>query len=132
MSRLLNTGLICISQSKNEKVLLLRPRGLGDEEVWSNLNEIRYNYDGTNPCILHSSKGCLLPAIYRPTEGLLHLHTLTMYKTRDIEEEYKPYWSTLINLYSQGTFSIELEPKYIVQKPENINRLIRSLVGHKN
>lgn len=55
-----------------------------------------------------------------------------MYKTRDIVEEYNPYWNDLISLFSQGTFSTKLEPKYIVQQPENINRLIRSLVGHKN
>lgn len=132
MSKLLDTGLICLSQSEDKKVLLLRPRGLGDRELWSDLDEIKYTYDGANPCILQSSSSCLLPAIYRPTEGLLHLHRLTMYKTRDIVEEYNPYWNDLISLFSQGTFSTKLEPKYIVQQPENINRLIRSLVGHKN
>lgn len=132
MSELLDTGLICFSQSEDKKVLLLRPRGLGDKSIWSDLNEIKYTYDGANPCILQSKNGCLLPPIYRPTEGLLHLHSLTMYKTEYIEEEYRSCWDALINLIEKGTFRGELEPEYIVQKPENINRLIRSLVGHKN
>lgn len=60
MRKILNTGLLCLSKIYNSTTTIIRPRGIGDLGVVSFLDDIKYTYDGANPCILNSSNGCLL------------------------------------------------------------------------
>lgn len=131
MRNILNTGLICISKSPNdEKTLILRPRGRQDvKSIYSRA----YN---RNHCILENGKGCMLPAQYRPCQGLLQvprddkgvtLHSI-MYPDYKLEHDYIPFQKVLETLiYEYRNNSI---PNYEDKMEESVKSFIKSLVRY--
>lgn len=126
MSRLLETGVICISESPESGLLIIRPRGWGDSYIVSTSDRIRPDNEGGNPCLLLSNNGCILPPVYRPTEGLLHFHTLTIYNEKDIEREYLVYREALLTLYEQHYY--KRIPVEEARNENNIKKLINSMI----
>lgn len=138
MKRLLDTNLLCISDIPTRGILVIRPRGEGDFWIVSLYRDIVLNRGGYNPCILHSSKGCLLPAMNRPSEGLLHLPVTdsvehyTLYNEWDITKEYTPYQETLLTLkemYYNIYFPNNI--RFPNVEEENIQKLARYMAGYK-
>ena len=127
----LDTGLVCISRVANGNALVFRPRGIEDSKgVYS------YTFK-RNQCILKGDAGCMLPAGYRPTQGLLYipqnndgciLHTI-MYADRDCEVDYQQYEQQLRDLeYRCRNMTISND---INVGQEQVNNLIRRLIKYK-
>lgn len=131
MREILNTGLLCLSKVYNSTTTVIRPRGRGDLGIVSFLDEIKYTYDGSNPCILYSSNGCLLSSEYRPSQGLLYMPTtyshIRMYTDEDIEKEYSAYQKILFDLFVEYV-GIDNYPNIT---EENVHKLIRCISGVK-
>ena len=96
MKKIIDTGLICISNYKKNNLLIVRP--VGKREICNNPN---YN---KNTCIFyHYKTGCMLDFNIRPTQGLLFIPQdntcIDLYSSDEIEKEYKPYQDILKELY---------------------------------
>lgn len=132
MRDILNTGLLCLSKVYNGTTTIIRPRGIGDLGIVSFLDEIKYTYDGANPCILHSSSGCLLPSEYRPSQGLLYIPTtyshIRMYTDEDIEKEYGAYQEVLFDLFVEYVNRNDIPDV----TEENVRKLTRCISGAKD
>lgn len=127
MKSILNTGLICISALYDEfdsrQTFVLRPRGY--EEPYSIINltgKIKCFIfdDPINPCIFRNDfMGCLLPPVYRPSEGLLripyrgeynkkeHINMYGMWFYKEDYQEYQEYLKHLISEYKGVLFPIQ-------------------------
>lgn len=132
MKKLLDTNILCISETYENKVLIIRPRGIGDLGTVSLHEDIKYSWNGSNSCILHSTNGCLLPIEYRPSEGLLHIPIdridhQTIYKEEDIEKEYIQYKEILLTLFKRY-YTIQNLPNV---EEENIKKFTKYIIGYK-
>lgn len=103
MSSILDLGLLCISESIDNGLLLIRPRGYADSDTLVSMFA-DYKSSFRNPCIMQSQTGCLLSKYHRPTEGLLYIpfseyDHVVLYTERKIEKDYYPYQDALRSLY---------------------------------
>lgn len=132
MKSILDTGLVCISDLYDSHTLIIRPRGYGDLWCVSTLDEIRYSYEGANPCQLCAG-GCVLSANYRPSQGLLRFALgrgyghLNMYTDDNISQEYQKYQDVLWNLFAE--YCDNDKPAEVTE--ENVRKLTRCLAGYK-
>lgn len=131
MSNILNTGLICISKSPNDnETLILRPRGRQDgKSIYS------WTYN-RNHCVLENGKGCMLPAQYRPSQGLLQvprddngitLHSI-LYPDYIVEYDYIPFQNALETLIYE--YRNKPIPNYENEMEESVKTLIKSLIRY--
>lgn len=133
MRRLLDTEVICISEVNWDGTLVIRPRGLGDLGVVSLGSQIKL-HNRANPCMLNSRKGCLLPDMYRPSEGLLYhaieeYEHVIMYTEKNIADEYRAYNDILFTLLSE--YAYKKSSPYVAEDKENIQKLTRYMAGYK-
>lgn len=131
MSSILDLGLLCISETNYTKLLIIRPRGLYDSPRIVSMYK-DYSHNMINPCILQNTKGCMLSAYHRPSEGLLYIpitqnEHVDAYTERTLEEEYMPYQYSLKKLYDKY-YHIEI-PK---EKPNKrqVRQLTRKIMGY--
>ena len=132
MKGILDTGLLCISHSPSPghyENLVLRPRGLADE------NKIISTVYDANPCVLEGEEGCMLPALYRPCQGLLYYayeedeqtcHT-TLYSERECGHDYDSFQKVLRVLVNEY-YNVSI-PYYENGMEEQVNRLVKSLAN---
>lgn len=131
MRSILDTGLICISQMCWSDILVLRPRGVGDEGIVSLKWQIVFDESGNNSCLLNQ-KGCLLNPEYRPTEGLLYTplesgdHVVKCTESQ-LAREYFPYQDAIGALADEYYFTKEV----CDASKENVQRLSRRMAGYK-
>ncbi len=86
MKSVLDTGVLAIAPASADcTFFIIRPRGERDLDTIA--TGFAFN---PNSCILQGKKGCVLNALYRPTEGLLLIPTINKYTGK---EECKPYYS---------------------------------------
>lgn len=128
MKNILNTGLICISGSPDDRnTLILRPRGRADDKsIYSWTTE-------WNPCILENGEGCMLPVQYRPCQGLLQVpheryrHTIG-YSDYEVICDYRRFQEVLENLRHEC--GSKVIPYYEDKMEESVKSLIKSLVRY--
>ena len=92
MRKILDTGVVTIVRYNNDDIrpLIIRNRGIEDQDSIASSDK-----DSHNPCILLGKNGCMLPDVYRGSEGLLfvigkHGHT-ALYSDEDFLKEYDKY-----------------------------------------
>lgn len=129
MRKILDTGVVTIVYYNNLYPLIIRARGIFDsEEVACK------DIDRDNPCILHTENGCMLPDVYRGSEGLLYIrekegHTV-IYGEKDMGYLYE--YSNLV--YSRPLHILYDEYKNVIIPKESINeervnQFIKSLIN---
>lgn len=121
MHRILDTGLITIENYLGKYPLILRNRAISDGEKIAVTGHRGHKY-----CLLYSRNGCVIPHIYRASQGLLYIvhenkgHT-ALYKDEYYLEEYDNYdyqaaLSILYEEYKDVTMPISTEMEYVEQK----------------
>lgn len=128
MCGILDTGLLCISESINTKELIIRPRGINDSDSIVSLTASFPFWISRNPCLLLSSTGCMLPPEFRPSEGLLYIPKSTrdhisLYSEKDLEKDYEQYQDALKALYDK--YSGKYMPK--VSSPSRVRKLTKHI-----
>ncbi len=127
MRPILNTGIVCIRPVRSNN-FILRVRGYEEKNTI-----IAKNRHKINPCILASDKGCLLPTLYRPSEGLLFVPYLKnqkikhsiLYSMNTCIQEYAFYKKVLNQLYSEYKSKKIPIPQ---NKEEKVEKLMKALV----
>ena len=99
MKSVLDTGILAIApMNMSGSYYCIRPRGLKD------LDTISTGYIlGNNPCILQSTKGCVLDYLTRPSEGLLlipgkRIECVQLYTESKLVNDWYNYQSLLYDL----------------------------------
>ena len=133
MRNILNSGIVCIS-STSHGTLILRPRRKKDDKQIVSITTDSYS------CLLHSSHGCLLPAAYRPSEGLLYYPSkyghIVMYEDEQTEDEYAEYQNILWELFHEYNDQvipidiIEDESGFVHCTEEDARSLAKRLAGY--
>lgn len=129
MSRIIETGLICIGKSCYDNNLVLRPRGIKDKKKIVNT---RLSVD--NRCILFGPKGCMLTSAFRPAEALLYYaksvdYHLSIYHTSECVDDWSYYQDILQKLYEKYKnvkTSILYEPTEV-----DVLKLTKAIAGYK-
>lgn len=149
MRKILDTGVVTIVRYNNRYPLIIRNRGVLDKDSIA-CGDI----DAHNPCLLLSKNGCMLPDIYRASQGLLyvigefgyiHCHK-ALYSDDDYLKEYDnyTYQKALSILYDEYKDVIIPKTKEIVfdkekeiifpKEPiseEKVEQFIRCLINKK-
>lgn len=130
MRKILNTGVVTIMYYNNFSPLIIRNRGVYDS------NRIACaDIDTYNSCILHTEGGCMLPPVYRGSNGLLYLrkddgYHRTIYGEKDFGYLYEYanpfYQESLRKLYEE--YRNVVIPTDSINE-ENVNQFIRCLIN---
>ena len=101
MSRILDTGLVCIGQSCYDNNLILRIRGIKDKK-----SIVNTRLSSENTCLLFGKEGCMLPSEFRPAEALLYYaqtidYHISIYDTADCIEDWSIHQDVLKTLYEK-------------------------------
>ena len=87
MRKILDTGVVAIVRYNNRYPLIIRNKGIYDED-----NVACRDIDRYNTCVLLRENGCMLPDIYRASEGLLYVRReyghIVLYDEDDYLKEY--------------------------------------------
>lgn len=132
MRAILDTGIVCISKISTRNNYVLRVHGYADYPYVVSLTYDSILGNGYNPCLLNSKVGCLLPADYRPSEGLLYYRLengehLSMYNKYDFAKDYDSCQEVLEVLYREYR-QREISKKMITDE-ENVKRFLKCMRG---
>ena len=145
MRRILDTGVVSIVRYNNNYPLIIRNRGVLDEDSIA-CGDI----DTINPCILFGKNGCALSDVYRSSQGLLFViekqgHT-SLYSKREYLKEYSniAYQDALDVLYDEYKDVVIPKPVELIfdekkrvaspkepMNEENVKKFVNCLINKK-
>lgn len=125
MRKILNTGVVSIVAYNHAFPLIIRNRGIFDSEY-----VVCDDIDKINPCILHTENGCMLPDVYRASEGLLYLsiddYHEVLYSQEDMIHEYYNQRESLRALYNEYK-GVKIPKKSVTE--ERVKEFIKCLIN---
>lgn len=138
MREILNTGVVTIVKYANRifNPLIIRNRGVHDSDYIA-----CEDVDCSNTCILHTEKGCMLPDVYRGSNGLLYVKTELGHIFGHValySEEYYGYLDEYANQkYQKALAQLYLEySKVIIPKEsiteEKVNQFVKKIIHKKS
>lgn len=129
MRKILNTGVVCIVKRNNLYPLIIRNRGVYDSETISCVHPDTYNQ-----CILLTKNGCMLPDVYRGSEGLLYIRKksghIIIYGSgaRGYYYEYNnPAYQESLQILYDEYFDVKIPKKSINE--ERVNEFVKCLIN---
>lgn len=135
MRKILDTGLVsivsCCKIDGFEGDFIIRNRGIFDSEfiAFDNIGK-----DINNPCILHTEKGCMLPDVYRASEGLLYIREgekhIVLYDEKKYNSDYLWLGADDILRVLYNEYKLVKIPKESIGE-EKVNEFIKCLINKK-